>query len=528
MNEIAPAAPGEVSAIGHDGPVSKFAAVRSAIPTLLILAALGGVAFWGHYTGWTLPSFEQLFSGTVETEADWCEAHKVPLSICAECNQEEFPRPPHYAWDEDYGVPDNPLRHPDIAQVNGEPQLPKYDTLAALKVMDRQPNDSKCGLHLLRLQFADEATAEKMGIEFEAVSERPMEDHVIAISEVIYEPTAVARLSSPVGGKVWQVRTKLGEKVSAGDVLALIDSPDIADAKANYIEAVIALQMTEEEYQTLLQASETVNVGRMALVEAKSARDGAKSRMTRTVQLLANLGLDVPASTSGTDPDALNDEMRFLGIPDALRDELRKTTSTSSLYPLTAPQAGTVIELGLATGEVIDTREVLGVVANRERMLISMRVTVEQSRYVRMGLPVRFVSDVGDKMLDGVVTWISASVDDISRQLEARATITTVPDDLRANSFGTSYIILRQEPNAVVVPRGAMQWDGSCNMVFVRDKNFRKPDQPKVIHPRKVRPGASDAEFVEILAGVLPGEVVVSTGVGILRAQLLANKLGAG
>ncbi|MCA8934979.1 MAG: efflux RND transporter periplasmic adaptor subunit [Planctomycetes bacterium] len=507
---------------------SKFAAVWGALPTLAILVALGGVAFWGHHTGWTLPSFDELTADGSETTADWCEAHKVPESLCVECNLDEYPRPAYYGWDEDYGVFNNPERHPDLAQVNGTPQLPKYDTLAALRVMDRQENDPKCPLHLPRLQFASLEAAEKMGVEFEVVSERPMEDHVVANAEVVYEPTAVARVSSPVGGRVWQVRTQLGNAVAAGDVLALIDSPGIADAKGNYIEAVIAMQTKEEEYQTLLQVSETVSVGRMTLVEAKSARDGAKSRLTRTIQLLANLGLNVPTSVSELDPDTLNEEMRFLGIPESLRVDIAESTSTSSLFPLTAPQAGIVTELNLATGEVVDTRDVLGVVANREKMMVSMSVTAEHSKYVREGLTVRFVSDVGEITVDGVVKWISNSVDDISRQLEVRATITAIPANLRANTFGTAYIILRQEPNAVVVPRSAVQWEGDCNVVFVRDKNFRKPDYPKVIHVRKVRPGASDGEFVELLAGVLPGEVVVSAGAGILRGQMLANKLGAG
>ena len=57
---------------------------------------------------------------------------------------------------------------------------------------------------------------------------------------------------------------------------------------------------------------------------------------------------------------------------------------------------------------------------------------------------------------------------------------------------------------------------------------FFRQDAPKVFHVRKVRIGAKDAVHTEILAGILPGEVVASKGSGTLRAELLKNNLGEG
>jgi cobalt-zinc-cadmium efflux system membrane fusion protein len=64
--------------------------------------------------------------------------------------------------------------------------------------------------------------------------------------------------------------------------------------------------------------------------------------------------------------------------------------------------------------------------------------------------------------------------------------------------------------------------------VFVRDKNFLHEGAPKVFHVRKVRPGARDDKYTEIIAGVLPGEVVATKGSGTLRGELLKNNLGEG
>lgn len=85
---------------------------------------------------------------------------------------------------------------------------------------------------------------------------------------------------------------------------------------------------------------------------------------------------------------------------------------------------------------------------------------------------------------------------------------------------------------AVVVPSNAIHWEGDCNVVFVQDKDFAKPGSLKVFHVRSVRLGATDATsaepLTEIVAGLLPGEMVATTNSGILRTELLKNNLGAG
>ena len=68
--------------------------------------------------------------------------------------------------------------------------------------------------------------------------------------------------------------------------------------------------------------------------------------------------------------------------------------------------------------------------------------------------------------------------------------------------------------------------------MFVRDRDYAAPDGPKVYHVRKVRPGASDVAsagpVTELIAGVLPGELVATANSGVLRSELLKNFLGEG
>ena len=65
-------------------------------------------------------------------------------------------------------------------------------------------------------------------------------------------------------------------------------------------------------------------------------------------------------------------------------------------------------------------------------------------------------------------------------------------------------------------------------MVFVRDKNFLNEGAPKVFHVRTVRPGVQNGPYTEIIAGLLPGEVIATQNSAVLRAELLKNNLGEG
>jgi cobalt-zinc-cadmium efflux system membrane fusion protein len=128
----------------------------------------------------------------------------------------------------------------------------------------------------------------------------------------------------------------------------------------------------------------------------------------------------------------------------------------------------------------------------------------------------------------GSVGWISTAADDQTRTVTVRADLPNPDGRLHANTFGIGRIVLREEPNAVVVPSEAVHWDGACHVVFVRDKNFFQKDAPKFFHVRSVRPGVRDGELTEIIVGLLPGEVIASKNSVVLEAQLLKSNLGAG
>jgi multidrug efflux pump subunit AcrA (membrane-fusion protein) len=161
-------------------------------------------------------------------------------------------------------------------------------------------------------------------------------------------------------------------------------------------------------------------------------------------------------------------------------------------------------------------------------MWLMLNVRQEDAKYVRPGLPVGFHADDGELNVNGQVVWISPAVDEQTRTLKVRVSVANEVGVLRDKTFGTAQIVLREEPNAVVVPREAVQSTPDAHFVFVRDKHYFDEKSPKFFHVRQVRIGARDGQYVELLAGALPGEVIASKGSNVLLAQLLRSNLGAG
>ncbi len=504
--------------------------LSGAMPTAIVLTALSGLAWWGHHSGWKLPKFSTLTGSAAAENDDWCPAHGVPESLCVECSPTLMPAAKQYGWCEKHGIPNCPLEHPEVAHgYNVEKAAPADLERAerALLLLPRTKNNKKCKHHLRRIQFASQAAFDRTGIEPRPVGRESIMEFIAANAEVTYDATSVARLSSRAPGTVWRIDKQVGEKVKRGEVIALIEAAEVGRAKAEYLQAAAQVRFAERTLNALRQAERSL--AQQQIREAETTLGTARIRLLSARQVLVNLGLPL----EGEEREELSEEQRaaslqFLGLPPALRETLDPRTTTANLLPIVAPLDGEVIEREVVAGEVVDARKLLLTVADVRRMWLTLSVRQEETQRVRLGQPIRFHAEGNAEETTGTVNWISTAVDEKTRTVKVRADSANPQGRLRANSFGQGRIVLREEKDAIVVPNEAVHWEGDCHVVFVRDKDFLKEYGLKVFHTRTVRVGARNDSYTEILAGVLPGEVVASKGSGVLRSELLKNNLGEG
>jgi cobalt-zinc-cadmium efflux system membrane fusion protein len=513
-------------------PLGAFGRLARRTPSLLVFAALGSLLLWGHYTDWTFPKFSTLTGAASEGGHDWCEEHSVPESQCVECNPSLMPKAKAFGWCKRHGVHDCPLEHPEIAQTATIPRVTGDDVARAQRALDiaaRPENNSKCKAHERRIQFTSQEAVERSGVEVEPVWKAPVVEYITGNGEITYDQTRTARLSSRVPGTVFRAFKQVGDRVQEGEVVGLVDAAEVGKAKSEFLQALVQLRLRAGTLSQLKDAAASGAVPERSYREQQSAVSEALIRLTSAQQGMTNLGLPVDAENLRTVPqDRLAEHLRFLGLPESLSRSLNPKTTTGNLLAVTAPFDGVVVARDVVAGEVVDTQKVLFVVVDPRQVWMMLDLRLEDAKAIRLGQTVRFLADGNTEEAVGTITWISTEADHKTRTVKIRAVLPNPEGRLRANTFGMGRIVVREESQAVVVPNGAVHCDGDCYLVFVRDKDFLKPGAPKVFHTRTVRLGVMDEKQTEIIAGVLPGELVATKGSAALRAQLLRANLGEG
>lgn len=510
-------------------------------PTILVLGLLLGLGYVGHLTGWSAPKFVELFGSQQAPKDDWCPEHSVPESICVECDDTQLSRLKS-TWCVKHGVHNCPFERPDVVQLATPPTVTKADLDRAQRALDlkeRKENSKNCVMHHRRIQFASKEVMDKMGVKVERVAaEHSIVETVTASGEIEFEQPRVAPASAPVAGRVYYVTEKgqLGAAVKQGDVLALLDAVEVGKAKAEILQAYAQLELRKKSVDLLKPLAAQGAVPQSKLLEADLALREAKIRLLGAQQALANMGLPVRIDDGETaTTEELARRLHFLGLPADISGRL-DTHATANLLPVIAARDGIVTATKASLGEMIDPGRPLFVVADTSRMWLMLNVRQEDVDYLRIrdpktGLPgqtVKFRPDGKKKEIVGELVWKSSEVDDKTRSVQFRAELPNSDGALLAHTYGTGQIVLREEKNAITVPNEAIHWEGDCHIVFVRDKSFFESDGKKVFHVRTVRPGVTNAGYTEIIAGVLPGEIVAKENSGALRSELLKNNLGAG
>ncbi|MBA4018248.1 MAG: hypothetical protein C0483_13845 [Pirellula sp.] len=367
-----------------------------------------------------------------------------------------------------------------------------------------------------------EDVAKQVGIHVQPVSKRTIR-HTLTVNGVTgYDQDHVAQLSVRVPGHVWKVQRKVGETIRQGDCLAIIDAVEVGEAKTEFLQAVVNFDLKSLTFQRLKRVSNEVAERTLKLAEAEERE--ARLRMLSAQQKLINLGLPIRLEEmQKRSDDELVAHIRTIGLPPNVVEMLDPLTTTANLIPLTAPFDGIVIGRAATVGEMVSPTSTQFVIADINRMWITVEVRKEHAGLVRLGQTIDFLADGASASVVGTIDWISTELDEETRTLSVRASVPNPILDqgphgetrrlLKANTFGVGHLILSEAPQALAVPTPSIQYDGKDHFVFVRSTSgFIR---------RNVQLGPAEAGYTEIRSGLNADEQVVSAGSHVLKAQLL-------
>jgi HlyD family secretion protein len=315
------------------------------------------------------------------------------------------------------------------------------------------------------------------------------------------------------------LKTNAGDTVKKGDVLAILESPDLADAlkreQSSYsqLEAEVARQQILARKQKLLAQREAdtaeierlsaqrtleryesvAQVGIIAKIDYQKAKDAlhsAEIRASHASKAAALEGDDVALALK-TKINELDRQRLSLANAQRRFDELT----------VRAPVDGFVGTLNVQNRSVVTANTPLMTLVDLSKLEVELEVP--ETYVADMGLGMTAEIELGDTRATGKLSALSPEV--VKNQVLARVRFDGAqPKGLRQNQRLTARLLIEEKPNVVMLPRGPFVESEGGRFAYVMHDGIavRTP----------VRLGATSVSAVEILSGVKPGDKVVIAG----------------
>jgi cobalt-zinc-cadmium efflux system membrane fusion protein len=294
------------------------------------------------------------------------------------------------------------------------------------------------------------------------------------------------------------VYANLGDRVKKGDRLLLLDSPAFGAAQLDYRKAKTTLSVTE---QALERAQALLDRGAIGAGESQRREadyENARADLHEAEEKLHLLGMT-------------EQEIRRLAAKTLPHAEVAQVT-------LRAPFIGDVIERNATIGEVIDPNKTLFTVADLSTVWVRADFPEQQAGRLKTGLIIELrVSAYPDTMFRGAITYVGAVIDPATRTVTARADVSNPDGRLRPEMFA-EVTLMTDEESVLSVPRGAVQQVGSRTVAFV-------VQGPRRFESREVTIAQASGDYIQVVAGLVAGDEVVTQGSYALKSELLREQM---
>ncbi|MEN6425015.1 MAG: efflux RND transporter periplasmic adaptor subunit [Phycisphaerales bacterium] len=325
--------------------------------------------------------------------------------------------------------------------------------------------------------------------------------------EVQFDLTRVVEIASPGAGRVEQIHRNLGDTVAAGDALAVIQSSELGEAQAGFLEARARLDLARQTFEREQQLQDRK-------VSSQADYLAARSELASTEALLA----------------AAHKRLQLFGMTEDRIETLVSADSVVSFgqLALVSPIAGTVTEQSIVRGQLVGASAMLYRIADLARVwvwcdLYESDLALLHDR-IASGAVVRAEIHAGafpQTAFRGVIDLIGSQLDRETRTLKVRVAADNPDGRLKPGMFVRATVDLDDERAVLRVPTAAVLSDAGKQFVFVRLSE-------ELWIRRDVVVGPPEAGMAEVCQGLSDGEIVAAKGAFMFKSEILKEKMGAG
>jgi membrane fusion protein, heavy metal efflux system len=308
-----------------------------------------------------------------------------------------------------------------------------------------------------------------------------------------WDDDVTVRIYPPVAGRVLEVQGNVGERVTPGQVLAVIGAPDWGQAQADARNADAALELAK---RSLARARDLYEHG----AGPKKDVDTAEDDMAR----------------AQAEQQRTHAKLRLYGNADVSVDELLR---------LRSPVGGTVAERSIAVGQEVRPDQMMAgdapagkplfVITDPTRLWMWLDVSEVDLATLKPGEALHLrTAAYPDRRFDGRIDLVGASLDPATRTVKVRGSVPNPDGALKAEMYVTAQVTdAGGPPPGVEVPAKALFLDGDARWVFVEEA-------PGRFRRQAVQVGPEHEGWIAVTNGVAAAERVVTEG-SLLLQQVL-------
>lgn len=343
-----------------------------------------------------------------------------------------------------------------------------------------------------------EAEQREFGIEVGMANSGELQQHVTLPGEVALNADRRAHVVPRVSGVVQAVHKTLGDQVQVGDVLAVLDSRELADLKSAYLTAAAQAGLAQSTFNRENRLLKQKITSEQDYLQAKQDLAAAKIAKRAAAQKLRALGF--------SDTDIAN-------FP-------KQSSQVFTHYAITAPFNGTIIERHISLGEVLQDDAAAFVVADLSTVWVDLRVYPKDLPFVRVGQAAVISAGRGIPDATRPIAYVGPVVGEQTRTALARVVLPNPDGRWRPGLFVTASVDVETSKVSFLVPKTALQTVEDQPAVFIQTAEGFVP-QPVTL-------GRKNDAYIEVTSGLTPGQRYVTRGAFTLKAQLAKGSFGDG
>ena len=331
------------------------------------------------------------------------------------------------------------------------------------------------------------------------------------LSEYLRATGTVQPIDSRIGvvgplarGRIMEVRAKVGDRVGAGQTLAIFDNIEAGELLSQEQSARAELERLKA--QLIPAARQVERSRRLADIGAGAERDFESNKAEKE-------GIEANIRSQESVIEGIRQRLHRFGVSDG-------NPRGTYLTPLKAPFAGLITKAQASPGDRVDAGREVFTVADLTQVWVQAEVYEKDLGRIRVGQSAFITVDTyPGQSFEGKVSYIGDALDPQTRTARVRCEVSNLDLRLKTDMFANIELPTKFSKQAIAIPSAALQVVEGKNVVFIRHSQTQ-------FEKREVEKGVTVKQQTEILRGLKQGEPVVTQGAFHLKSILAGGELG--